>query len=124
MQPAPDPAGAPPVFGAESSTPAAPPAPVPPWAGPPVAGAAPGWEHLYANGQACGSPPVGAPLPTRPSVMKPRDLAQEVINAAFDRRHDDVQRYVARLVILASARVEPPQEDPPPVHRTSLEPSD
>lgn len=33
--------------------------------------------------------------------MTPRQLAQEVENASRDRRHDDVQRYLARLVQLA-----------------------
>lgn len=33
--------------------------------------------------------------------MTPRQLAQEVTNASRDRRHDDVQRYLQRLVQLA-----------------------
>ena len=48
--------------------------------------------------------------------MTPRELAQEIINAAYDRRHDDVARFVARLVALAEAALRPP---PAPI-----EPSD
>lgn len=48
--------------------------------------------------------------------MTPRELAQEIINAAYDRRHDDVARFVARLVALAESALRPV---PPPI-----EPSD
>ena len=56
--------------------------------------------------------------------MTPRQLAEETKRAYDARDRDALHRYVARLVILASARVEPTQEDPPPAPRASLEPSD
>jgi len=55
--------------------------------------------------------------------MTPRQLAEEIERAYDARDRDALHRYVARLVILASAQVTPPEEDPPPP-RTSLEPSD
>lgn len=48
--------------------------------------------------------------------MTPRQLGEEIIAASYDRRHDDVARYVDRLVALAEAALRPPA---PP-----LEPSD
>ena len=55
--------------------------------------------------------------------MTPAQLAEEVMRASRDRRHEDVERFLLRLVALAEARMAPPAPpDPPP--RSSLEPSD
>jgi len=57
------------------------------------------------------------------AAMTPRQLAEEIERAYDARDRDALHRYVARLVILASAQVTPPP-DPPPTEKGSLEPSD
>ena len=54
--------------------------------------------------------------------MTPYQLAQEVENAARDRRWDDVHRFLARLVAMADLKLRPPDADPP--LNPTLEPSD
>lgn len=55
--------------------------------------------------------------------MTPMQLGQEIISASYDRRHDDVQRFVSWLVAMADAKLRPPDPEPPPSNPT-LDPSD
>lgn len=57
--------------------------------------------------------------------MTPMQLGQEIISASYDRRHDDVHRFVGRLVAMAQATIErPPTQPEPQPSNPTLEPSD